>query len=344
MSSFYKGKKVVVTGAAGTIGQALITRLKKLGIASLKALDNNETELFFLGERHGGDIECVFGDIRDESKLALTFHGADIVFHAGALKHVPLCERNPMDAIKTNILGVQNIISAASSQGVERVLYTSSDKAVNPTSVMGTSKLMGEQLINAANLSSQGSDTIFTSTRFGNVLGSRGSVMPLFKEQIRNGGPIRLTSTDMTRFVMTRDEAVNLVLEAAELARGGEVLITKMLVIRIQDLAEVMIEELAPLNGLDPENVKVEIIGTRPGEKLYEELMNVEEVRRSIELEKLFAVLPAVRNLYSDRDYDYDGVISETVDRPYNSSNEAATTKEELRDYLRQTGLLEDGN
>lgn len=339
MEAFYRNKSVLVTGAAGTVGSGLVQALGALPVAEVRALDNNESELFFLGEANR-DVECILGDLRDRAKLERSFKGIDIVFHAAALKHVPLCERSPMEAVQTNILGVQNVIEAAIACGVERVAYTSSDKAVNPTSVMGTSKLMGEQLMNAANLAVRGNGPVFTSTRFGNVLGSRGSVMPLFADQIRRGGPVRLTSADMTRFVMTRDEAVNLVLSAARQARGGEVLITKMHVIRIVDLAEVMIEELAPAYGLDPAKVSIEIIGLRPGEKIYEELMNVEEVRRSVELSRMFAVLPAVRDLYRAVEYTYPDLVSPNVDRPYISASEPPLGKEGLRDYLKGTGLL----
>ena len=172
--------------------------------------------------------------------------GINLVFHTAAFKHVILCERSPFEAVQTNIIGIQNIIQAAIANQVARLIFTSSDKAVNPTNVMGTSKLMGERLMTAANGNACGNCQIFASTRFGNVLGSRGSVIPIFREQIKMGGPVTLTDPEMTRFIMSIKQAVQLVIDSAFLAQGGEVFVTKMPVIRIQDLAEVMINELAP--------------------------------------------------------------------------------------------------
>jgi FlaA1/EpsC-like NDP-sugar epimerase len=225
---------------------------------------------------------------------------------------------------------------------VERVVFTSSDKAVNPTNVMGTSKLMGERLMTAANGNLRTEGPVFTSTRFGNVLGSRGSVIPIFREQIRNGGPVTLTDASMTRFIMNIEEAVRLVIESALLAHGGEVFITKMPVMRIQDLAELMIQELARSYGHDPNDIKVKIIGTKPGEKMYEELMNQEETRRALELERYFAVLPAFSGRHHQSEHRYSGVLSTRVTNPYNSANEEPISKEGLLQFLRDNHLLEE--
>jgi FlaA1/EpsC-like NDP-sugar epimerase len=207
---------------------------------------------------------------------------------------------------------------------------------------MGTSKLMGERLMTAANSSVREDGPIFTSTRFGNVLGSRGSVIPIFREQIRGGGPVTLTDPAMTRFIMSIGEAVRLVIESAYLARGGEVLITKMPVIRIQDLAEVMINELAPVYGHLFEEIKIGIIGTKPGEKMYEELMNLEETRRAWELQRYFVVLPAFTCLYRNIAYEYPDIISGTVTSPYHSDNEVPLSKDQLTTFLRDNNLLEE--
>jgi FlaA1/EpsC-like NDP-sugar epimerase len=239
------------------------------------------------------------------------------------------------------ILGIQNVINAAIKCQVERVIFTSSDKAVNPTNVMGTSKLMGERIMTAANSNLRSNGPIFASTRFGNVLGSRGSVIPIFREQIRKGGPVTLTDSDMTRFVMSITEAVRLVADSARLACGGEVFITKMPVIRIVDLAQVMIEELAPVFGFDPDQIGIQTIGAKPGEKMYEELMNDEETRRSIELPLYFAVLPAWKGLYKKIDYTYTDIISDNVTNPYNSSNETHLDKDQLRDFLVDNDLIQ---
>jgi FlaA1/EpsC-like NDP-sugar epimerase len=254
---------------------------------------------------------------------------------------VILCERAPFDAVQTNILGVKNVIQAALNNGVERVIFTSSDKAVNPTNVMGTSKLMGERLITAANSLKMNHRTIFSSTRFGNVLGSRGSVIPIFARQIEAGGPVTLTDARMTRFIMTLEDSCRLVLSAAEKAKGGEVFVTKMPVIRIADLARVMIDELAAGFGHDPRTMPVTEIGSKPGEKLYEELMSDEETRRTVELEEMFAVLPAFRSVYEDIAYDYDDLVTTTVTDPYVSTPQNSMSEAELRLFCRRNQLLE---
>jgi FlaA1/EpsC-like NDP-sugar epimerase len=232
------------------------------------------------------------------------------------------------------------VISAAIKNHVERVIFTSSDKAVNPTNVMGTSKLMGERLVTAANNNLRGNRQIFISTRFGNVLGSRGSVIPIFREQIRRGGPVTLTDPRMTRFIMSIEEAVRLVIDSAVLGCGGEVFITKMPVIYIKDLAEVMIRELAPRYGHRAEEISIEVIGTKPGEKMYEELMNMEETRRAWELSQYFVVMPAFVSHSRRISYKYPNVLSKQVENPYNSDNEDALSKDQLIAFLKENGLL----
>ena len=209
------GKRVLITGVCGTVGRELFRQVHACNPDYILGLDNNESELFFLDEEFRGNpsIHFQLGDVRDRDKLTEAMRGIDVVLHTAALKHVNLCEISPREAIQTNILGVQNVIDAANANQVERVLFTSSDKAVNPTNVMGTSKLMGERLMTAANAHRRGIGPIFASTRFGNVLGSRGSVIPLFQRQIQQGGPITLTDPEMTRFIMTLREAVRLVME-----------------------------------------------------------------------------------------------------------------------------------
>jgi FlaA1/EpsC-like NDP-sugar epimerase len=263
-----------------------------------------------------------------------------VIFHAAAFKHVILCERSPFEAVQTNIIGVRNIIKGAMENKVRKVIFTSSDKAVNPTNVMGTSKLMGERLMTAANSNMRDAGSIFASTRFGNVLGSRGSVIPIFREQIRNGGPITLTDPDMTRFIMSIKEAVRLVIDSAAFARGGEVFVTKMPVSRIEDLADVMIEELAPFYGHNPEDLSINVIGTKPGEKMYEELMSAEETRRAWELERYFVILPAFTSPYRNVLYRYQDLRSEMVTNPYHSANEKPLAKDELRIFLKENNLF----
>jgi len=335
-------KCVLITGVCGTVGRELLRQVVQQMPAEVIGLDNNESELFFLAEeyRHYDHTHLYLGDVRDRDRLTRLMGGVDIVLHAAALKHVILCEKSPRDAVQTNILGTQHVIDAAIACGVERVLFTSSDKAVNPTNVMGTSKLMGERLMTAANAYRRGDGPIFASTRFGNVLGSRGSVVPLFKRQIARGGPVTLTDVRMTRFIMTLSEAVRLVMESTFLARGGEVFVTKMPAIRISDLAAVMIEELAPIFGHDSSQIEIDVIGTKPGEKLYEELLNEEEVRRTVELSRYFVVLPAFKAIYETIEYSYPDPIQGHLDKPYNSAIQSSMSRPELRAFLQQNSLF----
>jgi FlaA1/EpsC-like NDP-sugar epimerase len=345
MKSF-ENKSVAVTGCCGTVGSELVNQLlNTYNVGELVGLDNNETELFFQQQRHKYNANAKFflSSIRDRERLIELFKGVDIVFHSAAYKHVILCEHSPFDAVQTNIIGVKNVIEAAKECGVERVIFTSSDKAVNPTNVMGTTKLMGERLMTAANCARKGEGPIYASTRFGNVLGSRGSVIPIFREQIRKGGPVTLTDRNMTRFIMSIKEATRLVIDSSRFAKGGEIFVTKMPVIRIEDLAQVMINQLAPHYGHKPENIEITTIGAKPGEKLYEELMSDEETVRTWELEKYFTVLPSYRSLYREINYEYPGVVSSKVDNPYHSANETALSQAELSEFLSRNGLLDEG-
>ncbi|MCJ7771645.1 MAG: polysaccharide biosynthesis protein [Desulfobacterales bacterium] len=340
---YLKNKRVMITGACGTVGRELVHQLLEAhNIKELVALDNNESALFSMENKYSGCIEASFflADVRDGNKLTRKMIDIDTVFHTAAFKHVTLCERSPFEAVQTNIIGVQNIIQAAIKNNVEKVIFTSSDKAVNPTNVMGTSKLMGERLMTAANSNLRKGRPIFASTRFGNVLGSRGSVIPVFRDQIRHGGPLTLTNPKMTRFIMSIKEAAQLVIESASLAQGGEVFVTKMPAICIQDLAEVMIQELAPLYNKKPDDIQIDIIGAKPGEKMYEELLNLEETRRTIELKNYFVTLPAFSSLYNSINYSYKNIVSKAVTNPYHSAIEKPLSKPDLVKFLKENNLL----
>jgi FlaA1/EpsC-like NDP-sugar epimerase len=339
----FDGKSIFITGSCGTIGAELVTQLlsnPKYNPKEVIGIDNNESALFFQDQKFLDDSRVNFfvADIRDKGELSKRMRGADIVIHAAALKHVILCERSPEQAVQTNINGVQNVIAAADENNVDVVIFTSSDKAVNPTNVMGTTKLMGERLMTAANSSKREKGPIFASTRFGNVLGSNGSVIPIFRNQILNGGPVTLTDKNMTRFVMSVEEAVDLVLDSVIEAKGGEVFVTKMPVMRIEDLALAMIEELCS------EEMDITEIGSKPGEKLYEELMSDEETRRAIELDKFFSIMPAFRGIYSDINYNYPSIISELVEDPYVSEQQISLTVEKIKDFLSSNKLLLGSN
>jgi len=345
----FQNKNILVTGSCGTVGSELVRQLlnqEVYGVKRLVGLDNNESGLFFQDQKHLDDHRASFYicDIRDENHLIEKMSGIDVVFHCAALKHVILCERSPEQAIETNINGVRNVISAAKKNNVETVIFTSSDKAVNPTNVMGTTKLMGERLITSANSSKHLGGPIFASTRFGNVIGSSGSVVPIFHNQIKSGGPVTVTHQDMTRFVMSVEESVELVINSAMQAKGGEVFVTKMPVLRIVDLAKSLIEELSSGYGYKPCDIRINYIGIKPGEKLYEELMSDGEMPRSVELENYFSILPAFRGIYSDIDYKYDNLTSDSVTNPYISANEACLTVKEITKLLRLYNLLGSAN
>jgi FlaA1/EpsC-like NDP-sugar epimerase len=292
-NSMFKGKTILVTGGVGSIGKEIIKELLKLDPCVVRVFDNNEAGLFELEKevRHPA-LRSFLGDVRDKDRLKRAVEGVDVVFHAAALKHVPICEYNPFDAIKTNVIGTQNLIDVSLDEEVERVIVISTDKAANPNNVMGATKLLAERLTAAANVYKGPRKTIFTCVRFGNVMASSGSVMPVFEDQIKKGGPLTLTDKSMTRFMMPAIDAVKLVFKAVELSKGGEVFILKMPSMRIIDLAEIMVEELAPKYGFSPKDIKIKEVGPRPGEKIHEELMTKEEAHNALEMENMFVILP----------------------------------------------------
>lgn len=341
---------MLLTGVCGTIGQSILKHLTSSDefktCKKIICIDNNEQGIFALEHNFITESNVIFRllDIRDPFGLEDLMKKVDIVIHCAAFKHVAICEKSPSQAIQTNILGVQNLIQAAKkSVNVERVVFTSSDKAVNPTNVMGTSKLMGERLISAANMVDNSSKQVFASTRFGNVLGSSGSVFEIFLNQILNGRPPTITDISMTRFVMSIEEASKLVLDSIQLAEGGEVLITKMPVVRIIDLARAMVELL--ISDVDKiENfLDFKIVGTKPGEKLYEELMTEEEMRRSIELENFFAVLPPFKDFSIETSSRYNSSGNQSVPSTvYNSGSMEPINTKEIKELIQRIGLLKN--
>lgn len=296
-------------------------------------LDNNESGLFELQQRLRSPlIRTLVGDIRDKERLKFAVRGVNIVFHAAALKHVPLCEYNPFEAVKTNVIGTQHLIETCRENFVEKCIAISTDKAVNPINTMGATKLLSEKLVMTANIGIN-CKTKFSCVRFGNVLNSVGSVIPIFKQQIKNGGPVTITDENMVRFFMSMEEAVNLVLETATLSKGGDIFILKMKRLRIIDLAEVMIEKMAPRYGYRPEKIEIKITGTRPGEKLDEQLITQEEFAQLIRLQKMWVIRPS--RILPHADYSPDK-NREKAQKTLNSqiNEEATLTKEELRDIL----------
>jgi FlaA1/EpsC-like NDP-sugar epimerase len=292
-ASYLKGKRVLVTGAGGSIGSELCRQICQLGPLKVIAMDHNENNLFYLehelNENTNKDVklvsvEVVIGDIKDENKLRSIFNRfqPEVVFHAAAHKHVPLMENNPEEAIKNNIMGTANLVDLADEYKVERFVNISTDKAINPTSIMGASKRVAEMLVQ----NQKSSSTCFVSVRFGNVLGSDGSVVPLFRKQIAEGGPVTVTHPDVTRYFMTIPEAVQLIVQAGAMGKGGEMFVLDMgEPVKIVDLAR----DLIAFSGFEPdEDISIEFIGLRPGEKLHEEPLNAQGTVKATTHESIF--------------------------------------------------------
>ncbi|MDR1616196.1 MAG: polysaccharide biosynthesis protein [Syntrophomonadaceae bacterium] len=316
--SYLHNKKFLITGGTGSVGQVLTARLLESGAETVRILSRDEYKQYRMEQKFSESrrrLRFLLGDVRDKERLQRATEGIDYVFHLAALKHVPACEYNPYEAVKTNVLGTQNIIEASIEQGVRAVLYTSSDKAAGPTNTMGASKLLAERLIIAANETKGPREIKFLSVRFGNVLNSSGSVIPLFKRQIRRGGPVTVTNPNMTRFFMSAERAVDLILEALSHSEGGECYVLKMPVLSIGVLAESIIK----MSALD---IPVKEIGLRPGEKMFEELMSGEESERTLETPSMFIVLPFYRSveqglkLYKNAKKTEAGVYSSQLETP----------------------------
>ena len=276
---FIKGKKVLVTGAGGSIGSELCRQITSLNPSELILVDIYENNVYELQQElirkyENMDLKVLIASVRDKNKMEEIFinYQPEIVFHAAAHKHVPLMEDSPCEAIKNNVFGTLNVAELSAKHKVKRFVLISTDKAVNPTNIMGATKRCCEMIVQTLNKSSE---TEFVAVRFGNVLGSNGSVVPLFKKQIEEGGPVKVTHPEITRFFMTIPEAVSLVLEAGAIARGGEIFVLNMgEPVKILDLAK----NLISLSGLEPDvDIKIEFTGLRPGEKLYEEILMDEE-------------------------------------------------------------------
>ena len=331
MENIFKDKKIIVTGGTGSIGSEIVRRVLQYNPEVVRILSRDESKQFEL-EQEIGDLENVrflIGDVRDKDRLNRAFEDIDVVFHAAAMKHVPACEYNPFEAVKTNVVGTQNVIDAALDNSVGKVIAISTDKAASPINTMGATKLLAEKLLIDANFYKGHRKTVFSCVRFGNVMGSRGSVIPLFEKQIKNGGPVKVTDPEMTRFMMTIPQAVDLVFKATKKAQGGEIFIFKMTVVKLGDLANVMIAHLAPKFGYNSEAIRIDTIGIRNGEKMYEHLMNEEEARYAYETEDMFVVL--AKQIFPE--YWLEGGTKAEQKR-YASDNAKVLSVEEVRQLL----------
>ena len=331
LEDFFRDKDVLVTGGCGSIGSKLVEQLLGYDVKRVRVLDHNESGLFHLQERlkKYEKLRTLIGDIRDEERLRWAMQNVDIIFHAAALKHVPLCEYNPFEALNTNAYGTQNLINVARDEEVEKFIAISTDKAVNPINTMGATKLLSEKLVLNAPLGDV--KTVYSCVRFGNVLNTDGSVIPIFEEQIKNDGPVTVTSKEMIRFFMSIKDAVDLILKAAQKTKGREIFILKMNAMRIVDLAEVMIEELAPRYG--HKDIEIEIIGIRPGEKIYELLMTEEEAQYAEDRGDMFVLKPRIFTPH----YISKEVTSQSQPisaEAYNSRNAKLLTKKEIKAFL----------
>ena len=331
LKNFYAGKTVLVTGGAGSIGGGVARMLLGLDPASVRILDINENGIFNLvQELQSRKLRPLIGDVRDEKRVMMAVQDVDVVVHAAALKHVPLSEYNPLEAVNVNIQGTQNVIYSAIQSNVGRVINISTDKAVDPVNVMGATKLVAERLItNAPNYMGGNRKTILSSVRFGNVLNSSGSVIPLFRKQIKDGGPVTLTSKQMTRFFLSMDEAARFILKSGSEMEGQEIFVPKMPALKIIDLAQVLIEEAVAKHGIDPDSIETVVTGGRPGEKLHEALLTYEEGLAASEEPGMFVLK---HPLPMDLDGEPEGR------NKYDSRHAEFLDREQIKDLLRACG------
>jgi len=284
-----------VCGGTGSIGSEIVSQLLNYEPKTIRILSNSENELWETSLRfkeHRDKIRFLLGDIRDFERVKRIVKDVDYVFNAAAVKHVPFSEYNPMEAINVNINGLENIIEACFFYNVKKLIHISTDKAVSPTCVMGATKMLGERLCAARDAAKGSNISTISCVRFGNVLGSRGSIIPLIEEQLRTGNFVTLTDEKMERFIMSISDAAKLVLKSMILAQGGELFVLKMPIVYIKDLLEVLIEILAPKYGKDPKSIEIKKIGSRLGEKLYEELISPIELEYCFESDDMYVIFP----------------------------------------------------
>lgn len=330
-SKFFKNKAVLVTGGTGSIGSEIVRQVLKYKPKVVRIFSRDESKQFFLQQelQKFKNLRYLIGDIRDRSRLHRAMEGIDYVFHAAALKHVPACEYNPFESVQTNVIGTQNVIEAALDANVKRVIAISTDKAINPSNTMGATKLLAEKIMTSANRWI--TDTKLACVRFGNVLGSRGSLIPLVEHQVLNGNPVTLTHKQMTRFMMSVEDAVNLVLESAMITEGGDKFILKMKAMKVEDMIDVLIDHFTNKHKKDPKKIKKKVIGIRPGEKLDEELITEQEIGQTEELPHMFKILPYWKKVSKKPKIKRSDLVS---------SEARLLSKAEIKKLLKDSGVF----
>ncbi len=324
----FKDKIVTITGGTGSFGNAVLKRYLNTTVKEIRILSRDEKKQDDMRKCYKNEkIKFYLGDVRDYNSIVPVIRGTDFLFHAAALKQVPSCEFHPMEAVKTNVIGTENVLEAAINHEIKRVIVLSTDKAVYPINAMGISKAMMEKVAIAKSRNSD--KTIINVTRYGNVMCSRGSVIPLFVDQISQGYPITLTDPNMTRFMMTLDDAVDLVTYAFQKGNPGELFVQKAPACSIQILADAVKDVLCV-----PE-FETRVIGTRHGEKLHEVLLSREELMSSIDLDSYYCVPPDMRDLNYGKFFE-DGEQKITESRDYNSNNTHQLSRIEMAQLLRK--------
>ena len=322
----FKNKTLLITGGTGSFGNAVLKRLLDSNLKEIRILSRDEKKQDDQRKKYNNDkLKFYIGDVRDYNSVLNAVRGVDYIFHAAALKQVPSCEFHPLEAVKTNILGTENVLEAAISSDVEKVICLSTDKAVYPINAMGISKAMMEKVIVAKSRASN--STIICTTRYGNVMASRGSVIPLFVDQVLKGLPITITDGEMTRFMMTLDDAVDLVLFAFNSGKPGDIYVQKApaatISILTQALTELMEKSQHPINT----------IGTRHGEKLYETLLSREEMVAAKDLGNYYCVPPDLRDLNYEKFMD-QGEVKISISEDYNSHNTNRLDSQSMKELL----------
>jgi FlaA1/EpsC-like NDP-sugar epimerase len=286
MSELFRGKKILVTGGTGSIGSCIVKELLKFDVDEVCIFSRDEIKQFMMRKTISDKrLNFIVGDVREYKSLERVFerNNFDIVYHVAAMKHVVICEENPIEAVKTNIFGTQNVVDLARKHGVPKLINISTDKAVSPYNVMGATKFIGERIVFNAN---------YTSVRFGNVAGSRGSVIPVLIEEMIRKRQVSITNPNVTRFIMKISDAVKLVLNATQYAEGGEIFVLKMKAFKLSDLVDVLVNYVAPKVGIRSEEIKVNVIGLLPGEKQHENIVDELEVPYLHDLGDFYVIKP----------------------------------------------------